>query len=122
MFDPYQFAREWTEAWSRRDAEAVLAHYADDAVFTSPKAQTIAGKARLANKAELAAYWRAAVERIPRIHFDLEHAYWDEAKRTLTVVYLADLAGTKMRASEIMRFDDRGTVVEGEAFYGANVS
>jgi ketosteroid isomerase-like protein len=122
MFDPYAFAKEWVEAWSRRDAEAVLAHYADDAVFTSPKAQTIVGNARLSNKAELAAYWRTAVERIPKIHFTLEHAYWDEAKRTLTIVYVADLAGNKTRATEIMRFDARGLVIAGEAFYGASVS
>lgn len=122
MFDPYVFAQEWVAAWSRRDADAVLAHYADEAVFTSPKAQTIVGKARLPNKTELAAYWRAAVARIPTIRFDLEHAYWDEAKRTLTVVYIADLAGNKTRATEVMRFDDRGMVVEGEAFYGSSVS
>ncbi|MGZ3453604.1 MAG: nuclear transport factor 2 family protein [Polyangiales bacterium] len=122
MFDPYAFAQDWVEAWTRRDVDLVLSHYADDAIFTSPKAHTIVGTARLTNKSALEAYWREAVRRIPTIRFELGTASWDEARRTLTVVYTADLAGTKTRACEIMRFDDRGTIVEGEAFYGAPIS
>ena len=121
MFDPQQFARDWVAAWSRRDVDAVLAHYDDDAVFTSPKAQTIVGQARLDGKEALARYWRAAMERIPRLTFELQRATWDAADRTLTVIYLADLAGNRARSCEVMRFSERFLVVEGEAFYGATI-
>jgi len=32
------FAEEWAAAWNRRDVDAVLAHFHDDIVFTSPVA------------------------------------------------------------------------------------
>lgn len=118
MNDPQRFARDWIAAWSRRDVDAVLAHYAESAVFRSPKAQTIVGSALLEGKPALAAYWRAAVARIDTIHFELDRAHWSAENRTLTIVYMADLAGKRARACEVMRFDDEGLVVEGEAFYG----
>ena len=31
-----EFAARWAAAWNRRDVEAVLAHFHDDVVFTSP--------------------------------------------------------------------------------------
>jgi ketosteroid isomerase-like protein len=39
------FAEEWSAAWNRRDVDAVLAHFHDDVVFTSP----YAAKRRYAN-------------------------------------------------------------------------
>src|SRR5205085_11775812 len=47
------FARAWVDAWNRRDVEAVLAHFADDAVFISPKAERVVGNPRAARKAAL---------------------------------------------------------------------
>jgi uncharacterized protein (TIGR02246 family) len=35
------FARQWVTAWNDRDVEAVLSHFADDAVFTSPLADRV---------------------------------------------------------------------------------
>jgi ketosteroid isomerase-like protein len=34
--DPNAFAREWVDAWNRRDLPAVLGRYADDVRFVSP--------------------------------------------------------------------------------------
>ena len=39
--DAVAFSRAWVDAWNRRDIEAVLAHFHDDAVFSSPIAQRI---------------------------------------------------------------------------------
>jgi ketosteroid isomerase-like protein len=36
-----EFAREWEAAWNRRDVEAVLSHFHEDVVFTSPVAKQI---------------------------------------------------------------------------------
>lgn len=115
-----QFARDWVDAWNRRDAEAVLAHYAEDAVFTSPKAERIVGTARLVGKAALRAYWQAALAQIASIRFTLDAASWSPRAQTVTVLYQAELNGAApVRATEIMRFRD-GLVSQGEALYGAS--
>jgi len=114
-----RFAEDWVAAWNRRDVDAVLAHYADDAQFTSPIAHSIVGRAVLRNKQELAAYWRAGLVRITTLEFRLDHALWDERRRELVVVYEANLNGERKRACEIMRFDAAGRQVAGEAMYGA---
>jgi len=36
--EPDVFAKDWSAAWNRRDVEAVLRHFHDDVVFTSPVA------------------------------------------------------------------------------------
>lgn len=118
MVDWQSFVRDWITAWGRKDVDAVLAHYAESATFRSPKAEAIVGRARLEGKAALAEYWRAAVARIDTIRFELDHAHWAAETRTLTIVYVAELAGRRARACEVMRFDAEGLVVEGEAFYG----
>ncbi|HSH61969.1 MAG TPA: nuclear transport factor 2 family protein [Acidimicrobiales bacterium] len=42
MTEPVEFADEWISAWNTRDVEAVLVHYADDVLFTSPTATATA--------------------------------------------------------------------------------
>jgi steroid delta-isomerase len=114
-----RFAEEWVAAWNRRDVDAVLAHYADDAQFVSPVASAVVGRAVLRDKQELAGYWRAALARIATLEFRLDHAVWDERRRELVVVYEANLNGERKRSCEIMRFDAAGRQVGGEALYGA---
>lgn len=113
------FARAWTEAWNRRDVEAVLAHYTDDATFTSPKAERFTGSAVVHGKAALRTYWQTALARLESLCFTLEEALWSARTETLTVVYQAELGGqAPTRAVEIMRFR-AGRIVRGEALYGA---
>jgi steroid delta-isomerase len=114
-----RFAEDWIAAWNRRDVDAVLANYADDAQFVSPVAHTIVGHPVLRDKAELAGYWRAGLARIKTLEFTLDHAAWDERRRELTVVYEANLNGERKRACEIMQFDASGRQIRGEALYGA---
>jgi len=113
------FARRWTAAWSTKDVEAVLEHFAEDARFTSPKAALTVGSATVEGKDALRAYWTAAVARIETMHFTFDRAVWDPARRELVVVYDSEINGQKNRACEFMRFDDTGHVLEGEAMYGA---
>lgn len=113
-----QFAREWVEAWNQRDVERVLAHYADDARFVSPKALLFVGTSELEGKAALRRYWQAGLERIQQLEFRLDEAIWSPASQTLTVVYWASLDKPPVRAVEIMRFR-QGLITHGEALYGA---
>jgi acyl-CoA thioesterase FadM/ketosteroid isomerase-like protein len=116
------FARAWVDAWNRRDAEAVLAHYAEDAVFVSPKAERFVGAARIEGKAALRAYWQTALNQIQKLEFVLEEALFSARAETLTIVYQAafqDLA--PVRAVEILHFR-AGQIVRGEALYGATAT
>lgn len=41
--DPSNFADAWVRAWNAHDVEAVLAHFHDDVVFSSPVAARLYG-------------------------------------------------------------------------------
>jgi acyl-CoA thioesterase FadM/ketosteroid isomerase-like protein len=113
------FAREWVAAWNRHDAEAVLAHYADDALFVSPKAERLVGNGLVVGKAALRSYWQTALTRAKKLEFVLDAASYSPRSETLTVLYSASIDGQPpVRATEIMRFRD-GRIVRGEALYGA---
>jgi len=113
------FAESWIAAWNRRDVEAVLAHYSEEAQFVSPMARNLVGRPALRNKHELEHYWRTALARISTLEFKLDHAAWDEKRLELNVVYETNLNGERKRACEIMQFDAAGRQVRGEALYGA---
>jgi nuclear transport factor 2 (NTF2) superfamily protein len=117
-----RFARAWIEAWNRRDAEAVLAHFADDATFVSPRAEVVVGQGRLTSKPDLRRYWQAALAQVRSLRFALEVAAWSPAEQMLTILYTSFVDDQPpRRAAEILRF--RGQrVVLGEAFYGAAAS
>jgi hypothetical protein len=113
------FAESWIAAWNRRDIEAVLAHFAEEAQFVSPVARQLVGRPVLQNKKELEGYWRAALARISTLDFKLDRATWDERRRELNVIYEANLNGERKCACEIMQFDVSGRQIKGEALYGA---
>ena len=113
------FAESWIAAWNRRDVEAVLAHYSEEAQFVSPVARNLVGRPILRNKKELEDYWRTALARISTLEYKLDHAAWDAKRCELNVVYEANLNGERKRACEIMQFDAAGLQVRGEALYGA---
>src|SRR5690349_21379940 len=60
-------------AWNAHDLGRILAHYADDFEMTSPYIASLTGEptGRLAGKEAVGAYWRAALERFPDVHFEL---------------------------------------------------
>jgi ketosteroid isomerase-like protein len=112
------YARRWTEDWNRRDLEAVLAHFEDDVVFTSPKALEVIGAPTVRGKAALREYWRAALGRIETLRFTLERVIWDAEASELSIVYDRDVNGRRDRAAEVLRFGPSGRVARGEVLYG----
>jgi len=119
-FAPEIFAREWVAAWNRGDAEAVLAHHADDVVFVSPLAATVTGNPEIRGKAALRAYWTKALRsRTSPLQFALESFVWDEKNRALLVVYVSSEAERAVRKCELMHFAADGLIIRGEAFAGA---
>ncbi len=118
--DALRLARRWTEAWNARQLEEVLDFFTESAVFVSPKAESLTGRARVEGKTALRSYWTTALEKIPRLEFKLEAADWDAASSTLLVVYQAGLNGRNARACERWVLEADGRIRYGEAYYGAS--
>jgi ketosteroid isomerase-like protein len=68
-------ARAWLAAFNRRDLDALLSLYADDAVHTSPKlrAKNPESHGAVHGKAALRAWWADAMERLPELHYAERH-------------------------------------------------
>jgi len=71
--EAHELAHRWIEAWNDHDLERILAHYADDVVFSSPfieKIGTNPSGAVLGREA-LLAYFKAALAKYPTLTFRL---------------------------------------------------
>ncbi len=110
-------AEAWIAAWNRRDVEAVLSAFADNARFRSPFALQVTGRAALEGGPAIEAYWRQALARIERLEFRLLVAICDEPGQRMVVHYEATLGDTTRRACEIFVFRG-GLKIEAEALYG----
>jgi probable F420-dependent oxidoreductase len=73
-----EFAGHWVVAWNSGDVEAVLEHFAEDAVFTSPLAERVVPGSGgvIRGKDALRHYWTTALSMNPGLHFDLLDVYW----------------------------------------------
>ncbi|GAS97360.1 SnoaL-like polyketide cyclase [Mycolicibacterium canariasense] len=71
------FAQAWVDAWNRHDVEAVLAHFHDDVVFTSPVAERVVPGSRgvVHGKPALRAYWTRGLAQLPDLHFEFVAVY-----------------------------------------------
>lgn len=116
--DAEKFAAEWAAAWNRRDAEAVLAHFHDDIVFTSPTALAVIGSPVVRGKDALRAYWSTALERISSIQFTVTRVLWDSVHRELAIIYVAHIDGRTRTVSENLIFGVDGRVATADVFHG----
>src|SRR5262245_65160279 len=67
------FATNWINAWNKKDVDAVLEHYVEDAKFISPKAASFVGNPVIEGKRALSEYWHLAAKKIEKIEFKLDH-------------------------------------------------
>ncbi len=117
-FVPDTFARDWAAAWNRRDLEAVLAHFTEDVVFSTPKALDAVGRPTVQGKAALRAYWEKALSKITTLQFTVVRSVWDSTHRELGIVYDREVNGHRDRALELLAFTSDGMIASGEVFYG----
>lgn len=75
--DAQAFARDWCAAWNAHDVEAVLEHFHDDVVFTSPVAARIVPESGgvVHGKDALRHYWSTALAAYPDLHFEVIDTY-----------------------------------------------
>ncbi len=114
--DGVDFSQQWVQAWNTHDVEAVLRHFHDEVVFTSPVAAQLLPDTTgvIRGKSALRDYWSAALQRIPDLRFVLEGVY--QGINTLVICYRnqnADLV------NEVLKFSDK-LVIEGHGTYLVN--
>jgi ketosteroid isomerase-like protein len=114
-----QFAQSWIDSWNARDLNRIVGLFANDAIFTSPKAAAVTGLGTQQGSEAIRKYWETALQRISSLRFELLEAHWDAEAATLWVVYLSELNGSRHRSCEVFKFNGSGQVHAGEAFYGA---
>ncbi|MUM16558.1 nuclear transport factor 2 family protein [Mycobacterium sp. CBMA271] len=113
MRDPKEFTQNWIAAWNAHDAEAVLAHFHDDAVFTSPYGAEVAPETGgvFRGKEAIRAYWSKALESNPDLHFEPVNVY---VGVTSIVINYRNHRGDLV--NEVLIFDG-DSVIEGHGTY-----
>lgn len=112
--DASAFSRQWVRAWNDHDVEAVLAHFHDDVLFSSPVAAEMFPETGgvIRGKPALRHYWSGALERLTDLHFVVEAVY--RGIDTVVINYRNQNGGL---VNEVLRFGDDGLVVEGHGTY-----
>lgn len=113
MPDAEAFARDWIAAWNSRNLEAILSHYAPNIIFLSPTAERLTGNGRVEGIAALRAYWRAGLDIIPELRFELQSVL--VGHDCLTILYRNH---RDQQVAETVEFGSDGKVVRSFACYG----
>ena len=108
------FAADWIKVWNAHDLDAILAHYADDIVFHSPRIAVVMGEQIdfVAGKIALARYWGKALSIAKDLHFTFDRLYL--GSDSLTIAYRNQRG---QNAAETFVFDSAGLVKESIATY-----
>ena len=99
--EPLAFAEQWVTDWNAHDVDALLAHFTDDVVFTSPVAiRLFGGDGVIRGKEALRKYWSEGIRLIPDLHFEVLALYVGIS--TLVINYRNQSGGV---VSEVLTFD-----------------
>ena len=106
--DAKEFAREWIAAWNSHDLEAIVSHYAADAVLISPVAAKILAdpSGNVAGQSALRNYFNEGLDAFPEPHFEFLDVMFGLS--SVVLVYL-NQRGTK--TAEFMELGDDGKVL-----------
>jgi ketosteroid isomerase-like protein len=109
-----QFAREWIDSWNAHDLDRILSHYTDDFQMSSPYIVQFVGEASgtLKGKECVAAYWRAALDRLPDLRFELMEVY---AGADSIAIHYRGARGKIV--VEVLFFDENHKVIRAAAHY-----
>lgn len=106
------FVEQWVADWNAHDVEALLAHFSDDVVFSSPAAvQILGGDGVIRGKQALRRYWTEGIRQLPDLHFEIVGLYIGVS--VLVVNYRNHRGGL---VCEVLSFDGR-LVTEGHGTY-----
>ena len=106
------FAEQWVRDWNAHDVDALVRHFTDDVVFTSPvAARLFGGDGVIRGKEALREYWSEGIRLIPDLRFEVLAVYVGVA--TLVINYRNQAGGA---VSEVLTFDGP-LVKEGHGTY-----
>ncbi len=96
------FVDGWVQSWNEHDLEAVLSHFAEDVVFTSPVAAQLLDDSDgvIRGKAALREYWAEGLRRIPNLQFEVLGVYL--GLDTIAINYRNQIGGL---VNEVLTFD-----------------
>lgn len=117
-FEPGHFAAQWAAAWNARNLDAVLSHFDESVVFSTPKAMDTVGRPTVVGIPAVRAYWEQALQLITALQFTVIRTVWDAEHQELGIIYDRDINGRRDRALELLGFNANGRVNRGEVFYG----
>ncbi len=104
-----RWANTWRDAWEALDADAVVALYAPDCVFSSePFREPYRGPARIAAYVSQA----FASEGSPRVWMSVPLVDGDRASISWWASLVEDGTEATLAGTSVVRFDERGLVVE----------
>ena len=109
-----RFPAQWAEAWNSHDLDALLSHFSDDVLWTSPvAAQIVEGSdGVLRGKVALRAYYAEGLRRTPELHFEVVGVY-----RGVNILVINYRNQRGALVNEVLSFDDAGLVREGHGTY-----
>ena len=106
------FAGQWVKDWNAHDVDALLAHFTEDVVFTSPVAiRVLGGDGVVRGKEALRRYWSEGIRLIPDLRFEVLAVYVGVS--TVVINYRNQAGGL---VSEVLTFDG-DLVREGHGTY-----
>ena len=110
------FAQSWIKDWNAHDLDAILAHYASELTFCSPKVAiyTKGAQTFFTSREALRPYFAYAIAMRPALRFDLRHVVQD--KDGIGLVYNNELGHV---AVELMSLDAQGQVSQARVLYSA---
>ena len=110
----WALAKDWIAAWNAHDLDAIMAHYDDAVVLTSPVAAGLLeiDSGTVCGKEDVRAYFLRGLRAYPEISFHLEDVLWG---LNSVVLYYRNQNGT--HTAEFMGLSEIGKVTRVVAHY-----
>ena len=113
-----RWAELWLSCWNEGDFDTLLALYRDTSRFGGPRRNGEAAASHDSTIEALRRHWAAVPFGIHSVRGDLERVSWDPETRELTIVYAADLGGTRLYGCDLVTLDADGRIVLGDPCVG----
>jgi hypothetical protein len=108
------FAAQWVNGWNDHDIEAIMSHFAENVVWTSPVADALVpgSGGRIEGKAALRSYYEIGLRTAPDLHFEIIGLYL--GVKALVINYRNH---RRELVNEVLMFGDDWFVREGHGTY-----
>ena len=115
-----RWAELWLSCWNDGDFDTLLAMHRDDARFGVWDAES-AERSRQDRKEAMKRHWAAVPCGLHSVPVEFDEIAWDPESREITVVYVAEFGGIRVRGCDLVSLDATGRVIAGEPCMGSIV-